>query len=248
MAARKPKTEVTQLGKWVMYWRTGHTITSVAKEANVSQGIMSDRLHEAMEDMGRRRILLLLSEAEDEMDVQQIKQAVGEKQLDELVVLNRLSLHGLISGRHVGNPPPPYLGRAVYRLTSAGWDEVGVLRAQQVAAYGDAGDVVICRGAVSGDPVADSMTVFWSPERQEAARRAVHATRNDWCTSSMDEWTFRHFRCPQDKQPGMAGLCSEHAAQFNIECSLDLPPLGSRPPELPGKGHLRLVPEDEDRA
>lgn len=240
------RIEIRNLGGLTVRWRDGWTITSLAAEKHVSHAVMSDRLHEAVEELGRRRILLFLSGAEDEMDFQQIRRAVGEKRLNELRVLDRLKFNGLISERHVGNPPPPYTGRVVYRLTAAGWDEVGLLKAQQVSDYGEASDTVICRGAISGDPVADSLYFFWSSERQQAARKAVYDARLDWCISSMDKWEFRAFRCPKDKQPGMAGFCPEHAAQFNVECSLDLPPLGSASPEHRQEPHLRLVKENRE--
>lgn len=121
-----PKKQVVpDLDRLLESWRKGRPVTALSEKTGISTRVLSACLREAMDVISDEKVLLFLSEANDECTCQDVDEAVGEKQLYAIPTLVRLAARGLVAERWLADPPGQQdFGVYFYRLTAAGWAAV----------------------------------------------------------------------------------------------------------------------------
>ncbi|MFE6739839.1 hypothetical protein [Streptomyces tubercidicus] len=121
----KTKQVVPDLDRLLESWRKGMPVIALSEKTGISTRILSACLREEMDVISDEKVLLFLSEADDECTWQDVNEAVGEKRLYEIPTLVRLDSRGLVATRWVADSPGQWMyGVYLYRLTAAGWAAV----------------------------------------------------------------------------------------------------------------------------
>lgn len=119
------KQMIPDLDRLLESWRKGRPVTALSEKTGISTRVLSSCLREAMDVISDEKVLLFLSEEDDECTWYDINEAVGEKRLHEISTLVRLESRGLVAQRWIADPPgQEEYGHYFYRLTAAGWAAV----------------------------------------------------------------------------------------------------------------------------
>lgn len=127
----RARIEIPDFDGLLRRWYEGEPVTALTAETGISRWVLDRRFSEAAQEYGRRKVLLFLSEAEEEPSWQNVMDALWEKRLDVSWLLGELAWKGEVRERRVGREPDPKVFCTFYyRLTAKGWDAVKELENQ----------------------------------------------------------------------------------------------------------------------
>lgn len=130
---RRQRTEVPELDVLLERWRGGESVTQLMAATGYSRAVLDDRLKAALYRIGKREVLRILADANEELGYSGIRAAIGEKRMNLVEVMNGLRVCRLVVERDIpGAEPKVYRvdGETFshmptyFRLTAEGWAAV----------------------------------------------------------------------------------------------------------------------------